>query len=276
MPFTGPMNDLYNPDDVDLPLNYHDSLDESEPLRFRLKREGTMKHYGETEADMRKLIAKYWGLVSQVDQSVGKILDKLKELGLDENTIVVFTSDHGDMMGAHNMVEKQVMFEEAIRVPLLLKVPFLKGQQKKITQRVSQVDLVPTLLDLMGADVAGHLQGKSLLPLIKGEETKGDYIFIEWNPDPKYNISQFKDSKLASETEIASAEESSTRAVIAPDGWKLCLSDKDKNQLYNLKNDSLETTNLYYDPKYEAKISELSEKIREWQLQTGDKTVVTH
>jgi len=195
-------------------------------------------------------------------------------LGLDENTIVVFTSDHGDMMGAHNMVEKQVMFEEAIRVPLLLKVPFLKGQQKKITQRVSQIDLVPTLLDLMGGKIDDNLQGKSLLPIIKGEKVPDDYIFIEWNPDPNYNINQFKNSKLASQKDIILAEETSSRAVISPDGWKLCLSDKDKNQLYNLKNDSLETTNLYYDPKYEKKIKELSGKIHDWQIQTGDKTVV--
>jgi arylsulfatase A-like enzyme len=274
MPFTGPLDNMYRPEEVDLPGNYRDPLDESEPLRFRLKREGTMKKYGESEADMRKLIARYWGLVSQVDQSVGKILDKLKELGLDENTIIVFTSDHGDMMGAHNMVEKQVMFEEAVRVPLMMKVPFLKGGQKKISERVSQIDIVPTLLDLMGGKVAGHLQGKSLVPLIRGEKESGRYVFIEWNPDPEYNVNQYKNSGLAPVNDILSAEETSTRAVISPDGWKLCLSNKDKNQLFDLKNDSMETTNLFNDPKYKDKTRELSEKIRAWQIQTGDTTKV--
>jgi arylsulfatase A-like enzyme len=274
MPFTGPLDNMYNPEEVDLPKNYSDTLDESEPLRYRLKREGTMKKYGEKEADMRRLIAKYWGLVSQVDQSVGTILDKLKNLGLDENTIVVFTSDHGDMMGAHNMVEKQVMFEEAVRVPLLLKVPFLKDLQKTVTQRVSQIDIVPTLLDLMGGKIAGHLQGKSLLPVIRGEKTAGENVFIEWNPDPEFNVNQFKDSKLAQGNEILSAEGTATRTVISPDGWKLCLSNKDKNQLYDLNNDSLETTNLINDQKCREKIRELSQKIREWQVQTGDTVLV--
>lgn len=270
MPFTGPLDNMYRPEDVDLPGSYADPLDESEPLRFRLKREGTMKKYGESEADMRRLIAKYWGLVSQVDQSVGKILDKLKELGLDENTIIVFTSDHGDMMGAHNMVEKQVMFEEAVRVPLLIKIPFLEGGQKQIKQRVSQIDIVPTLLDLMGGKIAGHLQGKSLLPLIRGEKVNGESIFIEWNPDPEYNVSQYKNSGLAPAAEIIAAEETATRAVISPDGWKLCLSNKDKHQLYNLEKDSMETTNLFNDPACRDKILELAEKIRAWQIQTGD------
>lgn len=270
MPFTGPLNDMYKPAGVDLPMNYADSLDDNEPLRFRVKREVTMRKYGKSEEDMRKLIAKYWGLVSQVDQSVGKILDKLKELGLDENTIVVFTSDHGDMMGAHNMVEKQVMFEEAIRVPLLIKAPFLKVPPKKVAERVSQIDLVPTLLELMGAQIPGQLQGKSLVPVIRGEKNAGDYIFVEWNPDPESNDSQFKDSKLAPTEEILAAVETSSRAVIAPDGWKLSLSLRDRNQLFDLTNDSLETTNLFYDPKYKEKVRELALKIKEWQVQTGD------
>ena len=121
-----------------------------------------------TEADWRNVISNYWGLCSLVDTHVGRILDALEESGQADNTIVVFTSDHGDMMSSHRLLAKAVMFEEAVRVPLLIRMP---GQrtQRRIAGPVSQVDLVPTLLDAMGCETPSHLQGKSLLPLLKGE-----------------------------------------------------------------------------------------------------------
>jgi hypothetical protein len=122
----------------------------------------------------------------------------------------------------------------------------------------------------MGAKIPGQLQGKSLVPVMKGEQEASDYVFIEWNPDPESNDSQFKESKLAPTETVLAAVESSSRAVIAPDGWKLCLSSHDKNQLFDLNKDSLETTNLFYDPKYRDKVRELALKILEWQVKTGD------
>src|SRR5690606_6166913 len=104
MPFWGPLNEMYDPAEVYLPASFDDPLEENEPLNYRLKRENVLKKYGSTEADFRSLISRYWGLASQVDMSVGVILNKLKELGLDKNTIVIYTSDHGDMMGAHRLV----------------------------------------------------------------------------------------------------------------------------------------------------------------------------
>ncbi len=273
MPFTGPLDHMYNPADVSVPQNLNDSLDENDPLFYRLKRERNIIDYGSSEADIRKLIARYWGLVSEVDEYIGKIINKLKQLGLYDNTIIVLTSDHGDMMGAHHMVEKQVMFEEAVRVPLLLKGPDMH-QKEIIQQRVSLIDLVPTLLDIMDAKVPSDLQGKSFTPMINGEKRKNNYVYIEWNPDKNPESNFLKDTKLASADEIKRVGTASFRTVISPDGWKLCLSDKDKNQLYNLNTDSLETTNLYYNPMYKKVVTDLSNKIKEWQVETGDRVVL--
>ena len=270
MPFTGPLDDMYKPEDTDLPESFYDSLDENEPLRYRLYRESFIHQYGEKEEDMRQLIAKYWGLVSQVDKSVGTILDKLEEMGLADNTLVVYTSDHGDMMGAHHMVEKQVMFEEAVRVPFMLKAPFISKNQTIIQQRVSQIDIVPTLLDLMGKYIPVSLQGKSLTSLLKGEVMTEDYIFIEWNPYQNYWQGILKSTQLAGEEEIKRAVLSYTRTVISPDGWKLCLSNSDHSQLFNLNEDPFETTNLFTNPIYQNRIDFLTTKIEEWQKATRD------
>jgi len=274
MPFTGPLDSLYPPDEVPLPENFDDPLDESEPLRYRLYREYCMEAYGSSGEEIRQLIARYWGLVSQVDRSVGAILDKLDSLGLTENTIVVFTSDHGDMMGAHHLVEKQVMFEESVRVPLLIRVPTLSVDQVMIRRNISQIDLVPTLLDLMGKSVPGYLQGKSLVPLLKGEEPPEEDVFIQWNPYDFYMRWVKEDTRLATEDEIREAVSSRTRTVVSPEGWKLCLRDSDLPQLYNLKEDPLETTNLYPDPSNRQIIRSLAERIHRWQQQTGDTVTV--
>ncbi|MHC4871633.1 MAG: sulfatase-like hydrolase/transferase [Planctomycetota bacterium] len=114
-------------------------------LKTRIFAEGYEQH-GKTdpliptnnEEQWKDLIARYWGLCSQVDTHAGRILDTLQECGLADNTIVVFTSDHGDMMGSHRLIAKCVMFEEAVRVPMMIRLP---GQKKgaRIRGPVSQI-----------------------------------------------------------------------------------------------------------------------------------------
>jgi len=270
MPFWGPLNGMYKPEEVILPESFDDPLEENEPLSYKLKKENIRKNYGETEDDFRKLTARYWGLASQVDLSIGAILDKLRDLGLDENTIVVFTSDHGDMMGAHRLVAKTVMYQEAIRIPLMIKIPSIDVKPGIIESQVSQIDILPTILDLMKGERNSKLQGKSLLPLISGEKTAEDYVFIEWNSNRNAEDGSLPKSKLAPAEEIARAEKSNTRTVISPDGWKLCLSELDNSQLFDLNTDPWEKTNLFTQPEFREKIVFLANKIYEWQKLTGD------
>lgn len=251
MPFTGPLDEMYDPDEIDLPLNFNDPLEENEPDKCKKKARDCARKYGTTERDFRELVARYWGLNSQVDLSVGAILDILEQLGLADDTIVVYTSDHGDMMGSHHLVEKGLMYEESARIPWLMRVPAMGLRQRVIEQPVSQIDLVPTLLELMGhSEAARNLPGQSLVPLVKGGKVIDDHVFIEWNTSPK------------------------VRTVVSPDRWKLCLSKENKRQLFNLKKDPGETTNLYDSGKHEAVIARLTEKIRAWQKKTDDKVEV--
>jgi len=243
MPFTGPFDNEHDPADVDLPENFNDPLEENEPLAYRKRLAKCIKKYGPDEKCYRELIAKYWGLVTEVDTSVGRIYRTLEELGLADNTIVVYTSDHGDMMGSHRLVEKGVMYEEAVKVPLLIRVPWMSKKQNMIEGPVSHIDLVPTLLDLMKCQKPQHLQGDSLLPLMKGGKAAEDHVFIEWP---------------------------TIRTVISPDGWKLALSTDDKCQLFNLTSDPGETTNLYDSGKHADVIRRLTKKIHDWQKKNKD------
>ncbi len=269
MPFYGPLDDEHDPNEVDLPQNFTDPLEENEPLRYRLLREhyrqrGYDGHDLKTESGWRRLIANYWGLVTQVDLSVGAILQTLEELGIADNTIVVYTSDHGDMMGSHSLLAKTVMYEESVKVPWLIRIPQMGRTQRVIKRPVSHIDMVPTLLDLMGKHTQNQLRGQSLVPLLKGDSVAEDHVYIEWNPAVLRGSTPRSIPSVSSE-DVARVHRAYTHTVISPDGWKLCLRDQDKSQLFNLNNDPWETTNLFYSGAHQDVIDSLTSKVEAWR-----------
>jgi len=268
-PFFGPLDHEHALSEVSLPASFHDPLEDNEPLRYRLMREDCRQTYGHSEADFKELTRKYWGLVAQVDRSIGEILKALDELGLADDTIVVFTSDHGDMMGAHQLVTKTVMYEESAKVPWLVRAPALGRQQRVIAGPVSHIDVVPTLLDLMGVKIPARLPGQSLVPLMGGQKVPEDHVFVEWNPGTGLHVPS-GGTRLASPAEIERVGEAHIRTVVSPDGWKLCLSDADKSQLFNLREDPGETKNLFDSGQHQAIIARLTERIRQWQKKVRD------
>src|SRR5437660_4734480 len=201
-PYNGPLNDEHPLDQIDLDLTA--TLPESEniPLRYRLMREWqqaeaildrqrllTQLFFGITPEEYRSIRQRYLGLVKLVDQSVGAILECLERFGLSDQTIVIHTSDHGDSLGAHHLFGKETMFEEAARVPFLIRLPDqTRGQM--ISNPVSHSDFVPTLLDLLGQPTHSQCAGKSLLPLIHEEPVVAGVspasaanVFLEWAPN---------------------------------------------------------------------------------------------
>ncbi len=279
-PYNGPLNDEHPLDQVELDLTA--TLPESEdlPLRYRLMREWQQAEamldrqrlpiqlfFGISPDEYRSIKQRYLGLVALVDQSIGAILACLERFGLTDNTIVVHTSDHGDSLGAHHLFGKETMFEEAARVPWLIRLPG-QTQNKVISRSVSHIDFVPTLLDLLGQPNHPQCAGKSLLPLINDPNVPPDNVFLEWAPN-RTKIK--KGTSLARRRMIKRAVEESTRAVVSPDGWKLCLRDKDLNELYNLKDDPRETRNLYSDPQFASMTSQFAGEIHRWQESTNDK-----
>src|SRR5216110_3593521 len=271
-PYNGPLNDEHPLNEID--LDFSATIPESEniPLRYRLMREWqqaeavldrkrlpTQLFFGITPEEYRSIKQRYLGLVTLVDQSIGAVLACLERFGLAENTIIVHTSDHGDSLGAHHLFGKETMFEEATCVPLLVRLPG-QTRSKTIQQPVSHIDFVPTLLDLLNQPTHSQCPGKSLLPLINEEAAAGN-VFLEWAPN-RTKIK--KGTRLARRRMVKLAVEESTRTIITPDCWKLCLRDKDLNELYNLNDDPSETRNLYSDRQYASVISLLANEIHRW------------
>src|SRR5713101_9001806 len=238
-PYNGPLNDEHPLDQVDLDATAMLPESKDIPLRYRLMREWqqaeavldrerlpTQLFFGVTPEEYRSIKQRYLGLVTLVDQSIGAILKSLERCGLTDDTIVVHTSDHGDSLGAHHLFGKETMFEEATRVPWLIRLPGQR-RQKMISHPASHIDFVPTLLDLLRQPAHLQCAGKSLLPVINQEAVVAGVspaspnpgnVFIEWAPN-RTKIK--KGSKLARRRMIKRAVEESTRTVVSPDGWKL-------------------------------------------------------
>jgi len=282
MPFFGPRDDQYDPDEVPLPENFGAVPGPEAPLKLRLLYEH-YRHAGisglplRTEGDWRRLIANYWGLCSQVDTYVGRILDALEANGQAGDTIVAYTSDHGDMMGSHQLVAKTVMYEESVRVPLLLRVPAMPGARGRVRAPVSQLDLVPTLLDLMGHPVRSHLQGRSWRTNLHDlDGFPGHDVVIEWNGSDSGMLRRGSRDlpdhldRITSYEEAWRAVSARLRTIITPTGWKFNCSPSGEHELYNLRDDPGETENLIDDAAVSELVADLYERLLAWQEDTED------
>jgi len=286
MPFHGPLTDLYDPFEIKLPDNFDADITEEDILRVRImaesfRRNGDGQYDLSTEAGWRQLIAAYRGLCTLVDRNVGKILQSLKENGLEENTIIVFTSDHGDMMGSHKLAHKTLFYKESATVPYLLHLP---GQKKsyRVKGLSSNIDVAPTLIEAMGFDVPENLHGKSLYPQLQESDiTLKDDVFLQWNDTQEYWRNIQKTVGLGSmkwKTDMAGGEEEwiechneELRTIVSNDGWRFTVSPLTKeHELFNLNDDPQERENLAKKEAYKEIMNELLEKIKRWQQEIGD------
>ena len=187
----------------------------------------------------RQAIQAYFASITYMDDQVGIVLDDLKRLGLEDNTIVVFTSDHGYHLGEHGLWQKQSLFEESARVPLLVAGPGVKPGTT-IAAPVGLIDLYPTLRDLTGHPPSDSLQGQSLVPLLANPSA----------PGRGYALTQVKRGDFSGWS-------------IRTPRWRYSEWDKAEKgrELYDHDNDPLEQTNLASDPAHAATVAELSGKL---------------
>ena len=215
------------------------------------------------EGYWRALLARYWGMVTMVDKAVGAMIKALDDVGVADNTIVVYSSEHGDQLGEHNIIQKAVFYEQSVKVPMLIRVPWLTDAESRVAGRSSHIDTVPTLLELTGSTVPDHLQGESRVPVLKGEATLDDNdVMIDWtgrNLDPTERF-----------PELQNVQDVDHRILISSDGWKLNLGEGDQGELYDMSTDPTESTNLFDDPSHKDRIADMASRIREWQRRTGD------
>ncbi len=249
--FTAPHDPLL------LPPKYEDKYQPSDiPLQPNFKAEHPFDHgnlkgrdekmlpWPRTPQEVRKNLAVYYAVISHLDEQIGRILEALEQSGQIENTIIIFSSDHGLAVGSHGLMGKQNMYAHTILVPLIFAGPSIP-RDKKSDSLVYLRDLFPTFCDFAGTDIPASVEGKSLVPVIKGKTRKiRDHVFC-----------YFRDSQR----------------MVRDREWKLIQYPKlDRYQLFHLLTDPHELKDLSKNPKYGDRMSQLKKRLRDWQKKVKD------
>lgn len=165
-----PYFDLYDPDEMPL---FHPSGENSPDVPLAAYGSYKKEQDKLTDELRRQCVQAYYASISFMDAQVGRVVDALDRLGLAENTIIVFTSDHGYHMGEHGLWQKMSLFENSARVPLMVVAPGTTAAGSVVSEPVSHLDLYPTLTELAGLQGPDNLQGQSLVPMLKDPAAKG-------------------------------------------------------------------------------------------------------
>lgn len=195
------------------------------------------------DADGAKLrTAMYYANLAEMDNGVGQVLTALRELGLEDDTIVLYTSDHGEMLGEHGLWHKFVFYEPSVAVPLMFRVPGLTQAGARSKTHVSLTQVMPTLLDLCGLPVPSGLDGGSMVAdLREPGRTRDTAVFSEFN--------------------LGNA---AAKYMIRRGDYKLNYYVNDMSELFNLKEDPKEMTNLALLPQHKDKVEDLKSQLFAW------------
>jgi len=224
-----PYMSMYDPEDMTVPNTFGESSTTGKPRR------------GKGTDSVKKNKAHYCGLVKCIDDNVGRILASLRGKGILDDTIIVFTTDHGDYMGEHGLYGKNQWYRTAYQIPFLVRWPKKIHAGTVVEQFVTNVDVQQTLLGLMGIEPSGREQGRDASPLLRGEE-------IEWN-----------DQAMIHHSSLESA------GIFTPQ-YELVLKANGRHMLFDRLNDPEQTRNLCGKPEYSDIIHKLAARIVEHNI----------
>ena len=197
----------------------------------------------------------YLACIAAVDKSVGEVLDYLKKNGLDKNTVVIYASDQGFYLGEHGWFDKRWMFEQSYRTPLLVQWPGVVNPGSVNNDMVSNLDLAETFLDIAGVPVPSDMQGRSMVPLLKGK-TPGN-----WRKEHYYHYYEYPGSHMVKRHYGMSTER-----------YKLMhyYYDIDEWEMYDRQTDPEEMKNVYNDPAYANVRKKLHKRLNKLMIQFDD------
>ena len=237
--------DLYEGTDIDLPERAPSALETG--FHGHLVRAKERGWYQQTDEELRDAIRGYYGNVSQMDANVGRVFDTLRELGLDKNTVVVYTSDHGEMAGAHRMWTKHNMYEQSVRVPLVVRTPDHAGAGTAREHIVEQVDLLPTLAELCGLDAPLGLDGRSFAASVRGaRHAAREFAYSEYYFCRRVFTA---DDRFVGKPPII---------MVRTDRWKFNYLSWERSELFDLENDPGEFRNAIEDAGNAGIVKELT------------------
>ena len=212
-------------------------------------RRGPTKRLGDIMGPegIKEYAAIYHGMVKYIDDQVGRVLKRLDDLGLADNTLVLFTTDHGDMVGAHGCIGKSItsFFDDLVRIPLVMRLPGRIKPGTVVSQPVSQIDFMPTILDYLGLPIPPKIHGRSMRPLVEGKQ-------VAWR-------------------DYAFCQRANRLRMLRTARWKYTVDLRGSIlALYDLSKDPHEDKNLARDPAHAADVRRMHARLLEVMRADGD------
>ena len=227
----------YIPDTLELPDTWNEPLESQHPI-IQHHRWAWRNDIPPPEETVRCALACYYALVSALDAQIGRILEAIDTSSLRENTVVIYTSDHGEMAGSHGIWQKQCFYEAAVKVPLMLRLP--SGESGRIAQNVSLIDVLPTILEIAGLEKPSDLPGESLLQIAQHQQDETTRtVFSEYHDRGLLNAGY----------------------MLKQGDYKLCHYVGSHPQIFNVDIDPLENDDLALNPEYASIRSTLEDTL---------------
>jgi len=245
----GKYRDMYNPMEVPLPANFYSEYPYEDG--YKNIRDEKLLPFPRDVDSVRKEIALYYGMITHMDAQIGRILDVLKQRGLDENTIIIYASDNGLAIGHHGLIGKFSFYRHSLNVPLIISGKGIPENHRS-NAFVYLHDLFPTICDMTGIEIPETVEYKSFLPILKGDTTPiHDYMFGA--------LSNLKRSVTTKDYKLIRHYHDKKKSV-----------GKDEYLFYDMNNDPLEIINQINNPKYAEEIARLKIILEIWQKEKKD------
>ncbi len=252
-----PYHDMYGPEHVLPPVRSEVERDDPHPVLEAYFQHRFSKVFTREEVRQR-VIPAYMGLIAQIDDQIGRLLGWMEDRGLLEETLIVFTSDHGDYLGDHWLGEKELFHDASVRIPMIVVDPSAEADATRgqvLDHLVEAIDLAPTFVDWAGGAARPHvLEGRSLLPLLRGQDVAWRQVAISEYDYSARRARRHLDQPIGD-----------CRLVMVFDGrWKYIHAEGFRPMLYDLDTDPEEFHDLGAEPQFEAEQARLETVMNAW------------
>jgi arylsulfatase A-like enzyme len=276
-----PYHAMYSPRDMTPPIRAASPREEAKQhrlLEFYLRRtlnkgffegaEGLAADLDETA--IRQMRATYFGLMTEIDDCLGRVFAYLDETDQWKDTLIIFTSDHGEQLGDHHLLGKIGYFDESFRIPLVIKDPRSSTPAGRVEDAFTEsIDVMPTIIDWLGGEAPRACDGASLLPFMQGRRPEG------WRTELHYEY-DFRDVYYSKpEHELGITMDQSSLCVVQDERFKYVHFAALPPLFFDLAVDPHQFHNLADDPTYAARVRDYAQKALSWRLIHADRTL-TH
>lgn len=274
-----PFHDMYDAEKMPLPIR-RDTVQEEAAVHpwtdhYLYNQRGKYFTYGAdsrdnldiSELDLRQIKATYFGMLSEVDAQIGRLLDHLRKIGAYEDTLIIFTSDHGEQLGDHWMFAKFGYFDQTFHIPLIIRAPGESGNASRgsvVGAFTESIDLMPTILDAIGADIPGQCDGYSLMPFCAGLQPQG------WRQEYHAEFDLRSPYEFEEKIPLGLSIKQCAANIICGERYKYVHFSGLPPLFFDLENDPNEFNDLSSDPAYRELMLKYAQKLVSWRMEHDD------